>query len=125
MATRDTVKLADLVIPNGQALSNIWTAREVYGDAEVVGVTSETAVDGALTYTVDVTDDVTPSAAGTWSTLQILNGAVLADFQLPTVIGKACRLPLEALAFTGIRIHASGNVTATRTFGASKQYIQN
>lgn len=120
---RACAKLKDLVIPNGAAVSNIWTAREVYEDADQVILTSETAVDGALTYTLEVTDDANPVTGSAWSTYQILNGAALADFALPTVINKACAIPVGALGATGMRIKASGNVTADRTFGASKQHL--
>lgn len=116
-------KVKDFVIPNGAAVSNIILASEGYEDAVRLLLTSETAIDGALTYTVDVTDDAVPTAGGSWKTLQILNGAVLADFPLPTTNTKACGLPIEANASTGLRVHASGNVTADRTFGLSKQYL--
>lgn len=125
MATRATAKLKDLVILNGAAVSNFWRADEVYADADNIMITRESAVDGALTFTLEVTDDAVPSAAGTWSTYQILNGAALADFAVPTVAAKAFAVPMGALAATGIRIRASGNVTADRTFGASKQYVVN
>lgn len=118
-----TSKVKDFVILNGTAVSNIILANEGYEDAIRLLITSETAVDGALTYTVDVTDDAIPTAGGSWKTLQILNGAALADFPLPTTNTKACGLPIEALASTGLRVHASGNVTADRTFGLSKQYL--
>lgn len=125
MATRATAKLVDLVIANGGTTSNFWRADEVYADADNILITRETAVDGALTFTLEVTDDAIPSAAGTWSTYQILNGAALADFAVPTVAAKAFAVPMGALAATGIRIKASGVVTGAKTFGASKQYVVN
>jgi len=123
MAARSSVKLADLVIPSGTSVSNIWTAREVYGDAERVLLAGEDVVDGVITYTVEVTDDITPAASGTWRTFQILNGATLADFVPSNLNTKAFGLPQDALAATGIRIKSSANVTANRIFGASKQYF--
>lgn len=116
-------KLKDLVIPNGTSVSNILLAREVYEDAIRMLVTGEAVADGVITYTLDVTDDSEPTAGGVWRTLQILNGAVLADFPLPNVNTKTCGLPIEALASTGMRVHSSAPVTADRTFGAAKQYL--
>lgn len=120
MAVTAVAKLKDLVVPNGTNVSNILKAREIYEDAITVGLTGENVTDGALTYTVEVTDDLEPAAGGVWSTLQEAG----ADYA-PPLQGKAKRLPLEALAYTGIRIKSSGNVTADRTFGASKQYFAN
>lgn len=113
-------KLKDLVVLNGASVSNIWLAREVYEDAVRVLMTCESA--DVATFTLEVTDDAEPSAAGSWKTYQELNGAVLADFVIPNVATKAWALPQGALASTGIRLKASGNVTADRTYGASKQY---
>lgn len=120
---RACAKLKDLVIPNGAAVSNIILAREVYEDADVLLLTGEAVADGALTYTIDVTDDIEPSAGGVWRTFQIVNGAALADWPAPNVNTKAAAIPRDALASTGLRVHASGNVTADRTFGLSKQYL--
>jgi len=110
-------KLANLVIPSGTNVSNIWKAREVYEDAVSVFLTGENVTDGVITYTVEVTDDFEPSASGTWSTLQDAG----ADYA-PALQGKAKALPQVALAATGIRIKSSANVTADRTWGATKQY---
>jgi hypothetical protein len=116
-------KLKDLVIPNGTSVSNILLAREAYEDAIRMLVTGEAVADGAITYTLDVTDDAEPTAGGVWRTLQILNGAALADFPLPNANTKTCALPIEALASTGMRAHSSAPVTADRTFGSAKQYL--
>lgn len=113
-------KLKDLVVPNGTSVSNIWLAREVYEDAESVLMTCESA--DAATFTLEVTDDAEPSIGGTWRTFQILNGATLANFVVPNTATVAWGLPKDALGATGIRLKASGNVTADRTYGASKQY---
>ena len=110
-------KLADLVIPNGTNVSNIWKAREVYEDANEVLLLAVNVTDGAITYTVEVTDDFEPTAGGFWSTLQEAG----ADFA-PPLAGKSKALPRVALGSTGIRIKSSANVTADRTWGASKQY---
>lgn len=120
---RSSVKLKDLVIPNGAAVSNILKASDAYGDAEHVMLTCENVNDGAITYSVDVTDDPEPSATGTWRTFQVFVGASPNDLALPNANTKAVTLPEGILAATGFRIHASGNVTADRTFGASKQYF--
>lgn len=112
-----TVKVADLVIPNGSNISNIFTAREVYEDAEQLVATGENVTDGALTYTWEGTDDAAPTAGGTWSTL-VDAGADAA----PALQGKAKLLPYQGLALTGLRIKSSSNVTANRTWGSSKQY---
>lgn len=123
MARQACAKLKDLVIPNGTNVSNIWLAKEVYEDALSVLLTGESVTDAGITYTVEVTDDANPVAGSTWSTYQILNGAALANFVPTPTNGSGFNLPQGALASTGIRIKASGNVTADRTFGASKQYI--
>lgn len=120
MSVPATVKLANLVVPTGTNVSNIWKSREIYDDAIFVLLTGENPTDGVITYTVEVTDDLEPSAAGTWSTLVDAG----ADFA-PPLQGKAKALPLHALAATGIRIKSSANVTADRIFGASKQYFTN
>lgn len=114
-------KLKDLVVPNGTAVSNFWVAGEVYEDAVNVLMTCESA--DVATFTLEVTDDAVPTAGGTWKTYQELNGAVLADFVVPNVATKAWKVPQGALASTGLRLRASGNVTADRTYGGSKQYL--
>lgn len=113
-----TAKCPDLKIPNGTSVSNIWKAREVYEDAEDLQLMADVVTDGALTYTVEITSDFEPTAAGFWVTLQDAG----ADFA-PPVAGKAKKLPTEALSATGIRIKASGNVTADRNWRAAKQYL--
>jgi len=79
--------------------------------------------DGVLTYTLEVSTDADPTAAGaTFRTFQILNGAVLADFVLCNVDTKGYLLPWGVASFTGLRIRASAAVTAIRTLRLSKQY---
>jgi len=113
-----TVKLQDLLILNTAVVSNIWTARGVYEDAEDVILTGENVTDGVLTYTLEVTDDLDPTAASPWSTLQDAG----ADF-VPPLQGKSKAIPRAALAATGIRARISAAATANRNFGASKRYV--
>lgn len=114
-------KLKDLIVPNGTAVSNFWVAAEVYEDAVNILMTCESA--DVATFTLEVTDDAVPSAGGSWKTYQELNGAVLANFVIPNTATVAWKIPQGALASTGMRLRASGNVTADRTYGASKQYL--
>jgi hypothetical protein len=118
MTQTATVKLTDFVIPNGTSISNILPARSSYEDAQLILLTGENVADGAITYTLEVTDDPEPSVASAWFTLQDTGG----DF-VPPLQGKAKAAPLAALSATGLRIKSSANVTASRTFGASKQYF--
>lgn len=113
-----SVKLQDLVIPSGTNVSNIWKAREVYDDAENVLLTAENVADGVITYTIETTDDPEPSTSSAWSTLQDAG----ASFNPGNTNGRSLLLPRHALAATGIRVKSSANVTANRTWGASKQY---
>lgn len=111
-------KMPDLKIPNGTNVSNIWKARELYEDAEDLELLADVVTDGAITYTVEITSDFEPTAAGFWATLQDAG----ADFA-PPLAGKAKKLPTEALAASGIRIKASAPVTADRNWRAAKQYL--
>lgn len=113
-----TAKLVNLVIPNTTNVSNIIKAITAYEDAQILMLTGENVTDGAITYTVEVTDDFEPSAGGTWSTLQDAGVDVV-----PPLQGKAKSLPFSALGATGFRLKSSAPVTADRTWGASKQYI--
>jgi len=113
-------RVLDLLVPNGTSVSNILIAREAYEDAINLTLSCKSA--DAATFTLEVTDDAVPSAGGSWRTYQILNGAVLADYPVTNVATKAQTIPQGALASTGLRLKASGNVTADRTYGVAKQY---
>ncbi len=112
-----SVRIQDLMIPSGTNISNIWKSREVYDDAEDVELLADSVTDGVITYTVEITSDNDPSAAGFWSTLQ----DAAADVS-PPLAGKTKALPKAALAATGIRIKSSANVTANRNWRAVKHY---
>lgn len=123
MGSFATSKIGDLVVPNGTSVSNVLPATIGYEDAVNIMLHAITVADGAITYTLEVCGDADPLAAGAvFRTLQILNGAVLADLAIPNTDTKSMILPYGTSAATGIRIKASGNVTANRTFRLSKQY---
>lgn len=123
MGSLATSKIGDLVIPNGTAVSNILPANVGYEDAVNIMIHAINATDGALTYTLDVCGDADPLSAGAvFRTLQVLNGAVLADFPVPNVSTKSAILPWGTAGATGFRVRASANVAADRTFRLSKQY---
>lgn len=121
MTVTANAKVGDFLIASGTSVSNIITAREGYEDAYFLGVTSIDMGDAA-TFTLEVTSDPNPVAGSVWRTFQILNGATLADFVIPNTSTKGYGLPREVVSFTGLRIKASGNVSADRTLRLSKQY---
>ena len=114
-------KVGDFLIANGTSVSNIIIAAGGYEDAENLLVTSIDMADVA-TFTLEVTSDPNPAAGSIWRTFQVLNGAVLADFVIPNTSTKGYLLPWGVAAATGMRVKASGNVTADRTLRLSKQY---
>lgn len=114
-------KVADFVIGIGTAVSNIITAAGGYEDAENLIVTSIDMADAA-TFTLEVTTDAVADVNATWRTFQVLNGAVLADFVIPNTSTKGYLLPWGVASATGLRVKASGNVSANRTLRLSKQY---
>jgi len=103
----NTIRLPNLVIPNGSSVSNSLEA----WDADSVGVAAPAAVD-ALTYSFEVSCD----NGTTWKTLADSAGNIL-----PPAAGKA-RLYPELPRFTHFRIKASGNVGSDHTYQVTKQY---
>lgn len=114
-------RLPNLTIPNGAAVSNIWNSNVVYEDSEGLMLAGINVTDGVITYVIQVCDDPAATAASTWFNLN--TGA--ADVA-PPVQGKAIIYTPslhEWLATAGsIRIQASANVTANRSWAASKQF---
>src|SRR6267378_5400951 len=121
MGVTAVAKVGDFLIANGTSVSNIITAAGGYEDAENLIVTSIDMGDAA-TFTLEITNDPAPVAGSVWRTFQVLNGATLADFVIPNTSTKGYLLPWGVAAATGMRVKASGNVTADRTLRLSKQY---
>ncbi len=123
MGVTAVAKIGDFVIPNGAAVSNIIAAREGYEDAENI-IAESIDMGDVATFTLETTSDADPLAATgvTWRTFQILNGATLADFVIPNNATKSYLLPWGVASATGLRIKASGNVTAIRTLRLSKLF---
>lgn len=108
--------LPDIVIPSGQQYSQILVSSYIYSDAIAIGLIGSDA-SYPETYVIQVNrDDNAKSTSTDWVTLQI-NGTDVA----PPVAGKAIVLQ-EICMFGAFRIAASGNVAATRTWRASKQW---
>ena len=122
MGVTAVAKIGDLVIPNGQTVSNIITAAGGYEDAENI-IAENIDMADATTFTLETTSDADPLAAGaTFRTFQILNGATLADFVIPNNATKSYLLPWGLASATGIRIKAVVGVSANRTLRLSKQF---
>jgi len=61
----------DLVIPNTTSDSNVLKAREVFEDADVITLYGLLTTDGAITYTIQVTNNI-DAAAPTFSLFKTL-----------------------------------------------------
>lgn len=113
-------RLPTLIIPNGTNVSNIWRSREVFEDCLVLAVGGISVTDGALTYTWEASDDPEVAAGGTWFTVQ-----APADLA-PPAQGKWLYYSIGQItplfAAGALRIKASGNVTAQRSWAGSKQF---
>lgn len=112
MSVSSVSRVRDLVIASGAAVSNVLNARLDYGDAVGIGLQAPAAVD-TVTYKWQVSVDGT-----TWADYQA--GATLADLAIPGA-GNAAVYE-EIVAFPFIRLAASGNAAADRTFLVSKHY---
>lgn len=105
-------EMPDIVIAAGDTSSQTIKAREVYGDAVKLGIMGGTTIDGAKTYTVQVSDD----EGTTWYTLQekTFSGAagvpVYTD-RVPPATTKAQDLS-EVLSYSAFKILANGAVAA-------------
>lgn len=108
-------RIPNVVIPNGAAVSNIVKCIG-FNDADGIMLYGLLTTDGALTYTIEVSPEAEATAASAWMTLQIGDPAGDAA---PPLQGKA-RFYSEIAAAMSFRIKASGNVTADRTWNASK-----
>ncbi|SRR5258705_13634669 len=109
-------KLEDLLIPNGTNVSNNIRIE----DAEALLVIADSVTDGVLTYTFEVTTDISslgaPAAGAVFATLQ---NATPADV-VPPLAGKARSLIDEIKGCIYIRIKSSANVTANRNWRVGK-----
>lgn len=112
-----TQRCGTLTILSGQNASNTIKAREAYDDAFAVALYGIDTTDAAITYTIEVSDNV-DDAAPTFVTLQV--GDPFAD-AVPALTGKS-RTFYELPAHLGFRIKSSANVTANRIWRASKLY---
>jgi len=122
MGVTAVAKIGDLVVPNGQSVSNVIAAAGGYEDAENI-IAENIDMADATTFTLETTSDADPLAAtAVFRTFQILNGAALADFVIPNNATKSYLLPWGLAASTGIRIKALVAVSAARTVRLSKQY---
>lgn len=95
--------MMDLIIPDGQTLSNIILAREQYADADSIGMIAPLTITGGGTITIEVSDDERATAASIWRTLQI--GDPYADANPPPA-AKA-RTYYELPTYAAFRLKAS------------------
>jgi hypothetical protein len=109
-------RIPDVVIPNGANVSQVVSSL-AFNDADGIMLYGLLTTDGVITYTLEVNPDAkaTNASAG-WATLQIGDPAGDA---VPPLQGKA-RFYSELAAPMAFRIKASANVTADRTWNASK-----
>ena len=106
-------KLPNAVIPVGAAVSNVFDATYMYGDAALLGISGLDSQQ-SKTFTIEVSVD-----NSAWSTLQA--GTTLADMAVPAQ-GKADTYT-EPLAWPYLRIKASGNAASNPiTFGMSRNW---
>lgn len=104
-------RLPSLVIPNGAANSQSFDWGTAAFDTEALTVIAPAALD-ALTYTWEVSTD----GGTTFRTLQDLTAT---DMKVPAA-GKAMIYNGVFSGITHLRIHASGNAAADRTFTMMK-----
>lgn len=103
-------------IASGGTLSNILNVHETISDAFIIGLTRQTvSADAAPTYTLEVTNDVAPTASGLWFTLVNVAGVSVT----PPAVGKALTFQ-SPLAYTGLRIKASIAVTLDQVWNITK-----
>lgn len=113
------IRLPDLVIPLGTAVSNVLNSNKCYDDAESIVLYAVNVTDGALTYTIEVNPDPNATnASPNWATLQVGDEQAVGSAVPP--LATFARLFYELAAVMAFRIKASGNVTADRTWSADK-----
>lgn len=117
MSALSIVKLTDLTIPNGTAVSRWVLAERECGDAELITIYAPGTLD-ALTYTIEVSYDQDNGANTTYSPTNVTTLNDGAGDVAPPAATKACSYP--GFAVKAWRIKASGNVTADRVFGLTK-----
>ena len=109
MSQSFTSNLPPLTIPSGSANSNSMSFAE-FSDATAVTLYGPAALD-ALTFTLEISRD-----GSTWVT----SNDGTSDIGPPAAVKG--RQYTEFLGANYVRIHASGNVAADRTWTASKQW---
>lgn len=114
MIAYSLMRITDLVIPSGTAVSNLVYAKSLFEDAVGLVLIGPAAVDGGHTYIIQSGDDLEALLASqNFSTVQL--GDPAADISPPGAL-KA-RSYLELSLFPCIRIKDStGNVAADRTW---------
>jgi hypothetical protein len=119
MTTSFTDKLPDLTIPTGSNVSNILNAN-IFEDAQSITLhgPSTLGADSAFTYTLEVSEKRDAVSTDQWNTLQA--GDPVADVSAPGV-SKSRDYP-EWVRSGSVRLKSSANVTAPRTWKASKQW---
>lgn len=112
MSVSNIIKLPDLVIPNGAAVSNTYD-NNVHGDAAIIALISPASLPETVKWFGSI--DGTTYVA-------IQTGATLTDITVPAA-SKGTTYGVELLAFPYLQLHStSGNVAGARTFQMAKHY---
>lgn len=112
---RSIQKLKDITIANTATDSRIILKNEFEDAIDLV--VFPTAFTGGGTVTIQITSDDTPSAGGTWTTLQKAG----ADVALTASKARAISDDNNCVpSCTAMRIHGSAAFTADHTFPAQK-----
>lgn len=103
-------------IADAGTTSNVLNLFRTCSDAFLLGLMREsTDADAVRTYTIEVTNEADPTAATEWATLTNVAGTSI----VPPAAGKALAMQ-SVLAYTGVRIKASGAVTNAQIWYISK-----
>ena len=114
-------RLPDIIIPNGKNVSQVLKARETFEDAEYVILYGISVTDPGITYLVQVCPNIDAAVPVWYTSVNGPGGAQIA----PPDEGFAfslSRASAAVMATDAMRILASGNVRADRSWGITKQW---
>lgn len=112
-----TVQCPDIIIANGQTISNVLWAAQVYDDAVSLLLAALSTGDAAKTYKIQVTNSGPADASPSW--FDLTDGTNLISAPVPNATPVATNYPLTG--WRGFRIVASGAVAADTTWKVTKQ----
>jgi hypothetical protein len=113
-------RLPDIVIANTAQFSNIFKAREVFEDAEVIMLYGVSVTDGAITYNFQVCPNIDATTPLWYDFFPA--GALLAPPAQSQAIAYSRATVNDLMAADAIRLKASAGVTANRNWNLTKHW---